>query len=168
MLEADAEGLLQKLSLSGVDLKYLKTALKNWCKTEPGVITAPQNREHFLALQELLGLADGEIVSSRGRKDKFWRLAWLEVSASRGLAIQSGQIASDLVNEEVVSLLEQDSNIVQSLVMHSGEEIEVTELLGLSGSMTAYPVFDVEPGYRAPESELRKSIGSAEVAKWRA
>lgn len=167
-LETDAEGFLQKLSLSGVDLKYPKTALKNWCKTEPGVITAPQSREHFISLQELLGLAGREITSPNGRKDRFWRRAWLEVSASRGLAIQSGQIASDLVNEQVVSLLEEDSDFVQHLVMHSGSPIDVTERLGLSGSMTAYPVVHVEPGYRAPETELRKLIDRAEVAKWRA
>lgn len=159
--------LLNSLRDEGVDLKSLDKLIPNWFSSGKGVIQAPQSRVHFEALMRVLGYENKSVAARNGRKVAFWRAAWHEVAESRGKAIQSGQLASDIVNDQIVSLLEQNVDVVEEALQRGTTRIDLTERTGLRGHLNVFEINGAEIGLMAPDTELRRVIPAERAAQWR-
>ena len=135
------------------------------------VIHAPQQRRHFELLIDVLEM-DAHAPQPEGERrtaGPWWRAAWREIAASRGLAIQFGVHEQEIIGEEVDRIVLMILPEVQEQV-ERGEPFRVAIPPGhsLEGSISFLPIREVEEGFRVPDSALKSMIHVSEAEKWRA
>ena len=165
------EGLLRRLRAAGITLRNLRECVVHWIQRASTVIHAPQRRRHFELLIDVLEMETREPQPTGGRKTAgpWWRAAWHEVAASRGLAIQFGLQEQEIIGEEVDRIVLTILPEVQQQV-ETGEPFRVAIPPGhsLQGSISFLPIREVEEGFCVPDSALKSLIHISEAEKWRA
>lgn len=164
-----AEGLERKLRAAGMTLRNLRGCVEHWIHPASSVIHAPQQRKHFQILIEVLEMeARTPRPGSTRSTAQWWESAWQEIAASRGLAIQFGMQENEIVDEEiegeVLAILPELRERAQA-----GEIFRITIPQGhsLEGSISFYPICDVETGFSVPESALKTLMPISGAEQWR-
>jgi hypothetical protein len=169
-LEWHAEGLLRQLQAAGIKLRNLRWCVEHWIQPASSVIRAPQSRKHFELLVDVLKMEScAPQPDSHGRRTSWWRAAWEEIAASRGLAIQFGMQEQEIIGDEI-------DRIVLSILPKVQEQaqegkpfrIAIPEGHSLSGSITFLRIHEVEDGFSVPESLLKTVIPVSKADEWRA
>jgi hypothetical protein len=165
------EGLLRKLRAAGIKLRNLGACVELWIQPASTVIHAPQQRRHFQILVDVL---DMETRAPRPSADSraagpWWRAAWQEIAASRGLAIQYGMQEQEIIDEELDRIVLTILPAIQELAT-KGEPFRIAIPPGhsLEGSISFLPIHEVEQGFRVPNSLLKSVVKLSEAEEWRA
>src|SRR5262249_27659323 len=98
----DPQGLLGRLRRAGIDLRLLKTAVYHWRRSPTTVIHAPQQKRHFQALINVLGIESD--ATSPGLRGAWWQYAWREIAHARGEAIQEGLHGQELIDGQLIEI----------------------------------------------------------------
>jgi hypothetical protein len=165
------DGLVTRLKITGVDLRRLRSRLNHWCRSASTVIPAPQQREHFRLLMDVLGL-EAEVRSS-GKQvitGKAWLYAWNEIARSRGEAIHSGMIEHEVIDQELMRFLRDRDTmaLLRKCNQLDSFSVELTGASELFGEVRFHKVLSVEGGFSAPEHELKQLVELELVDQWRA
>lgn len=164
--EAAPIAFIQKLEQNGLDLSELRSALRHWVRPTSTVIHAPQRREHFEIICRVLGLT--ELVNHRGKEMPLWRAAWSEITISRGEAIQAGMESSEKLESIVLDGLRKFNHTINQEIGDSSK-FNLHIPYGEEGGylpIILHKVLEVESGYRAPGSELRKILQLDYIQQW--
>ena len=165
---ADEAALIARLSAAGLKLVHLRAAVSHWCEAPTTVIHAPQQMKHFEILVRVLGLADAEVVLRKRKRVPWWQLAWDEVSRSRGEASQAGMQEREIVEEQLLSILQDLLPEVREMAVTAATfRLAIPPRFGVSGELLFFRVLAIEHGFRVPVAELRvvRELGSIE--QWR-
>lgn len=157
---------IQKLEQNGLDLSELRSALRHWVRPTSTVIHAPQRREHFEIICKVLGFT--QIVNHRGKEMPLWRAAWTEITISRGEAIQAGMENSEKLESIVLDGLRKFNDTI-NLEIGASSKFTLRIPYGEEGGylpVILHKVLEVESGYRAPDSELRKILQLDYIQQW--
>jgi hypothetical protein len=163
-------GLVIRLRHAGVNLLGLRSRLRHWCRSAGTVIPAPQQREHFRLLIDVLGVDEILASSTRhaaGRKG--WMYAWNEIARSRGEAIQTGMLEHGAIDQELVRVLCQSESLalLRSCAHSNSFVLDLTEQTGIVQQVRFHKVITTEVGYCVPEGQLKQVLEIDAVAQWR-
>lgn len=151
-----------------VALEHLGDRVQWWCRQATTVIHAPQQREHFRVLIEVLGIEEDRNHYPRPPGVAWWRLAWREIAHSRGEAIQAGLQGHGIINDQIVAILNGPHSDLLSRLSHDEDcEIDLPPDSGLSGFLQCWPVEDSDENYHVPESLLGAIIPLQDAFEWR-
>ena len=160
----DSEGLMRRLRDAGITLVHLRSCIEHWSGPSTRVIHAPRHRRHFETLLGVLDLA-GEPTGSR---IPWPRLAWREIGASRGEAIQLGMQEHEIIDEELERTLGHSLTEVDQNIRRGGSfRIELPTEGSIEGTVWFLEVLAIESGFRVPEALLRAIIPTARAEEWR-
>jgi len=161
----DPEDLIFRLKLRGLNLSWLRSALRNWCREPTTVIHAPQLRPHFKILIEVLE-RDSELERPAGmRNTPWWEQAWVEIARSRGEAIQAGFQEQDAFIQAVIADLNEVRAEIGQLVHHGTGFVHY--LPGSDVKLRFEPVISIESGFLVPDKMLRRVVELREAEQWR-
>ena len=165
-INADEDGLVRRLRTEGIDLEHLNNRLKSWLRPAGTVIHGPQTKRHFRILLRVLGL--DELTNGRPLVEPFWKGAWKEISRSRGVAIQTGVLGHELVEEQLIATLgELLPDIRDQAGSHESFELALPTTSGLQGVVLLHPVFAIEDGFNAPENQIGVIQELSTIEQWR-
>ena len=163
----DADGLVKRLRDAGIRLSGLKFRIDDWRKAPSSVIRAPQQRDHFRILIDVLGVDFGASEPVRGSRHAWWEYAWDEIRRSRGEAIKSGFEDQKAAEEDFRSMLD---GLVHEIEANLGKqifELPIPPENHLKGKVSFYKVLAVEDGFEVPQAQLSKLHELDEVEEWR-
>jgi hypothetical protein len=167
----DVDSLVKRLKQAGIDLLRLRSRLDHWCKAVNTVIPAPQQREHFRILTEVLDFESRASSSSNPlRSGKSWLYAWNEIARSRGEAIQTGMSEHEAVDQELERILRERSTLmlVRGCTHLHSFVVKLEAHSALVGEVRFHKVQLTESGYSVPEGQLKQIIELDVVDQWRA
>lgn len=164
----EPEKLLQHLKEKGLELLYMRTAIRNWCEPPSSVIHAPQRSEHFRILWEVLDVESESIQVEKTNSIPIWAMAWKEIRRSRGEAIQTGYHEHEIVEEHLIEILE---NLLPEIKQHAsrgiGFRITLPVEFGIQGECYFYRVQGIEEHFTVPESEFKIIRELSLIDQWR-
>ena len=164
----DQASLLKKLTAAGIDLSSLHSCVAHWCKDPTTVITAPQQRQHFRMLIEVLGEDFRAVPISARHRRRPWEYAWHEVAMSRVKAIQAGMQEHELVDEELVKVLrDRLPDLASAARALDTFRLELSDGGSLSGAVTFFRVLGLDSGFLAPDTAFRRLMTGSEANAWR-
>lgn len=164
----DAAGLVTRLRDAGLSLVHLRAAISHWCEPPTTVIHAPQQMKHFEILIRALGLGIEAGVQRRQASRPWWRLAWAEISRSRGEAIQAGVLEQELVEEQVRGILRNMlPQIQERAALNVGFRLDLPAVSGVIGTLLFFRVSAIDRGFHAPEAELKVVHELETIDQWR-
>ncbi len=164
-------GLLRNLRAAGITLRDLDNCLDHWMQPPTSVIHAPQERQHFRMLIEVLEMEAREPPppDASGRSGWWWQAAWREVARSRGTAIQFGMQEQELIDGELERVLLCILPEMRSLANERESfVIQIPADQSLSGAIAFLRVIAKDDGFCAPDSCLKTIFPIAVVEEWRA
>lgn len=165
-MNADEDGLVRRLRTEGIDLEHLNSRLKRWLRPVGTVIHGPQTKSHFRILSRVLGL--DESTSEPSPSEPFWKRAWKEISRSRGVAIQTGVLGHELVEEQLIGVLRGLLPDIRDLVgSHESFELVLPPTSCLQGLVVFHPVLGIEDGFNAPENQIGVIQELSTIEQWR-
>jgi hypothetical protein len=163
----DPDSLVDKLRRAGISLASLHSCIQNWCRDPTTVIHAPMQRDHFKILIETLEV---DFEDQEHRLNKWWEYAWDEVRRSRGLAIQNGQDAQQVVDQLLLVGLGMRHQELSTLSSTDKFTISIPpniEGVTMDGQYRCFRIKSIEGGYRAPDRELRLLSELSRIDTWR-
>ncbi|MBV6494954.1 MAG: hypothetical protein DYH05_03960 [Acidobacteria bacterium ACB1] len=164
-INADEDGLVRRLRTEGLNLEHLDGRVKSWLRPAGTVIHGPQTRGHFRILLRVLGLDETAGVSP---SEPFWKSAWKEISRSRGMAIQTGVLGHELVEEQLIAVLQGLLPDIRDRVgLHESFELVLPPSSGLQGVVLFHPVLGSEDGFNAPENQIGVIQELSTIEQWR-
>jgi hypothetical protein len=164
----DQAGLLKKLSAAGIDLVSLPSCVVHWCKDPTTVIPAPQQRQHFRMLIDVLREDFRTVPNSARHRRPPWEYAWHEIAMSRVKAIQAGLQEQALVDEELITVLQgRLPDLISAARTHDTFRVELPEGDSLSGAVTFFRVLGLDSGFLAPDTAFRRLMTGTEANAWR-
>lgn len=167
----DSMAFCRKLRSAGISLDGLHSAVKHWAKPPTTVIHAPQKKKHFEILVSELDI-ERKLGKELGKPSwgAWWKRAWSEIAASRGVAIQAGVQGHEEQDEELLKTLDAMLPEILEHALADGDSffMVIPDHFELSGLLFFDRIISIEQGYKAPDNELRviHEIGSFE--QWRA
>ena len=162
------EDLLTRLREGGIELRNLRSCVRQWCRPPSTVIHAPQQRRHFQVLVGVLGIDHEASESSRALRRQWWEYAWNEIARARGEAIQTGMQEHEIIDEELFVILNESlPEIRNQAKMRSVFEVPIPADKPLQGEVRFYKVRSVEEGFLAPEPLLKVITDLDTVEQWR-
>lgn len=160
--------LLKRLREGGIELNYLRSRVREWCRPASTVIHAPQQMRHFEILIKVLGIKHDPAVSSRGLSRPWWEYAWSEIARARGEAIQTGMQEHEIVDEQLFAILNDLLPEIQSSAqMQAVFQIEIPADKPLEGAVRFYKVRSIEEGFLVPDTILKTICDLNTIEQWR-
>jgi hypothetical protein len=161
--------LLQQLREGGIELRNLRSCVRQWCRPASTVIHAPQQRRHFEVLIRVLGVDhDPAAGSSRTLRRPWWEYAWSEIGRTRGEAIQTGMQEHEILYEELFAILHDLlTEIRRCAQAQEFFQVEIPADRPLSGAVRFYQVRSVEEGFLAPDIMLKVICDLDTIEQWR-
>ena len=166
-LRINPDGICLLLQNRGVRLLHLRSCVEYWSMPPRAVIHAPQRARDFEILIDILGLDFPQNQKPKPQAP-WWRHAWEEICRTRGVAIQTGQQKSELIDEELFEILksllpeirtEADSKDAFSLLIPAERSIR--------GIFRFSKVALVEEGFLVPDSALKIISELTTIEQWR-
>lgn len=162
----DPSAFVRKLRAAGVNLQLLHSAVRHWSRPPTRVIHAPQQRQHFEALIQVLGI-DHEGVA-RSSRAPWWQYAWREIASSRGEAIQTGMQGQELAEEELRRILVRSLPALKIAAQTADSfNFDIPTGWTLSGRLKFHRVHAIEEGFQVPSQDLRTITELSMVEQWR-
>ncbi len=164
----DEEGFCENLFDCGIELLWLHSRVKDWCKPPTTVIPAPKKVEHFKILINALSLKVEQNIVNQKHQTPWWQHAWREIRRSRGEAISEGRFGHEIVEEKIDAML----NVLRAEIsgkckIENDFSIEILPSEELQGRFRFCKIISVEAGFRAPEAALRTINDLREFEQWR-
>lgn len=166
-VETEPIRLEQQLRERGVQRNDMWDRMQEWRTVNRSVITAPKTRSDFDVLLRLLEPWGKDATMTPVTVQRWIDEAWKEVQASRSVAINTGVVEHELIDEELLRILEarvdrqrlgQNQAIPYRLLMEPSSP--------LAGHVDLYPVSAIDHGYSCPISKLRQICTLEEAAEW--
>jgi hypothetical protein len=166
--EANSVKLVGLLQSHGIHLQELRSRILHWCKSATTVIHAPQQKEHFKILVQVLGI-EFDTASHRGvRRSPWWMYAWDEVRRARGEAINFGVNEQQNEDDELFEIVRaMEPQLRAPTETQSMFELDIPAGYSLGGCIRFYKVLLIEEGFLVPSSELKSIRNLDEINKWR-
>lgn len=164
-------GLIRNLQAAGITLRNLDACVDHWVQPPSSVIHSPQQRRHFRILIDVLEMEAREEPPAgiKPTAGWWWRAAWREIAASRGVAIQVGMQEQEIIGEELDRILFSILPDVRGRALDGGTfRITIPTGHSLTGSISFLPVRATEEGFCAPESCLKILSSTSAAEEWRA
>jgi hypothetical protein len=161
--------LLGRLREGGIELRNLRSCVRQWCKPASTVIHAPQQRRHFETLIRVLGIDhDAATPTSHMLRRPWWEYAWSEIGHARGEAIQSGLQEHEIIDEQLFLILRDLlPDIRRGLETQDFFQIELPNDKPLRGAVRFYRVRSIEEGFLVPDTLLKVICDLDTVEQWR-
>jgi hypothetical protein len=160
--------LLQRLRAAGIQLRNLRSCVRQWCRPPSTVIHAPQQRRHFEIVVRVLGIDHDPATGARTLRRPWWEYAWAEIGHTRGEAIQTGIQEHEIVDEQLFAIL---NEMLPEIRRHVEAEaiflIEIAPGRALSGAVRFYKVRSIEAGFLAPDTTLKEICDLDTIEQWR-
>jgi hypothetical protein len=157
----DRRALVQRLRGAGIGLAGLDHLVEHWARPPTTVIHAPQMVRHFMILMHVLSEFNGALS-----KD-LWKAAWLEVSRSRGEAIQAGVQEQERLHEKCLASLHAVRDSVSSGIAGGNDfNMPVPSGFRMTGTFIFMRIAGLEDGCRAPDRELRLVSDIDSLRRW--
>ncbi len=162
--------LLRRLREGCIELRNLRSCVRQWCRPASTVIHAPQQRRHFETLISALGIDhDSTVPTSRALRRPWWEYAWNEIGHTRGEAIQSGLQEHEIIDEQLFLILRDLlPEIRRGTEMQDLFQIEIPHDRPLQGAVRFYKVRSIEEGFLVPDTLLRVICDVDTIEQWRA
>jgi hypothetical protein len=161
------DAICRILSNKGVSLRCLPACVESWCKSSTTVIHAPQQRQHFKILIDVLALDE---VGENGQlaSPPWWQKAWNEIRISRGEAIQAGVQGHVVIEQRLIDLLNDLLPEIQRKAAEgAGFRIPIPVGRDLSGGFVFHRVLSTEDGFEVPDTELKVVRELNSINRWR-
>jgi len=162
---------ISRLKSAGIDLGGLSNALRHWARTPTTVIHAPQRRIHFKVLIRELPIDHAQLEKNGNAGGlAWWKKAWAEIAASRGVAIRAGVEGHGTIEEALLLALRNMLPTILNGVLKHGDsfQLEVPGVDGLNRDVFLDRVVCIESGFNAPDTELRIEQDLGVFEQWRA
>jgi hypothetical protein len=161
--------LLRRLKEDGIELKNLRSCVRQWCRPASTVIHAPQQRRHFETLIRVLAIDhDASGSSSRALRRPWWEYAWSEIGHARGEAIQSGMQEHEIIDEQLFAILhDRLPEIQRNAQMQDVFQVEIPSDKPLKGAVRFYRVLSIEEGFLVPDTILKMICDLDTIEQWR-
>ena len=160
--------LLIWLRAAGIELRNLRSCVRQWCRPPSTVIHAPQQRRHFENLVRVLGIDHDATANARIRRRPWWEYAWSEIGHARGEAIQTGIQEHEIVDEQLFAIL---NELLPEIRGRAGTEdifqIEIPPGKSLTGAVRFYKVRSIEDGFLVPDTIIKVICDLATIEQWR-
>jgi len=164
-LHANADGFCRLLRNEGVNLSSLRQCVRNWAKPTSTVIHAPHHKVHFQVLIQLLV----ENASTDVHGVPWWQTAWNEVRRSRGDAIKEGFLESEIVQEQLITLLRGlVPQIREQALSRPHFRLAIPSGHEAKGEFLFLKVASIEEGFTVPQDELNNPLALSVIDQWRA
>ncbi len=151
----------------GVSLLCLPACVEAWCKSSTTVIHAPQQRQHFRILIDVLAIDEATDQGALGGIP-WWQKAWNEIRISRGEAIQAGVQGHGAVEQQEVDILNGLlPEIQRRAATGAGFRIPIPQGQDLRGGFVFHRVVSTEGGFEAPDNELKVVRELNTIDRWR-
>jgi hypothetical protein len=160
--------LIRRLRAGGIELRNLRSCVRQWCRPPSTVIHAPQQRRHFEILIRVLGIQREPPFSSGGGTRPWWEYGWSEIGATRGEAIQTGMQEHEIIDEQLFSMLR---TLLPSIRMNSHRQSVFEVVLptdgALPGTVRFYKIRSIEEGFLVPDTLLKTICDLDTIEQWR-
>jgi hypothetical protein len=161
--------LVRRLRVAGIELRNLRSCVKQWCRAPSTVIHAPQQRRHFEILVRVLGIDNDSSPATRTLHRPWWECAWSEIGHARGEAIQTGIQEHEIVDEQLFVIL---NDLLPEIRARAAAEaifeLEIPHGRDLTGAVRFYKVRSIEDGFVVPDTMLKVICDLDTVEQWRA
>jgi hypothetical protein len=162
------DDLLQRLRATGIELRNLRSCVRQWCRPPSTVIHAPQQRRHFEMLIRVLRIDYDAPPAARTLRRPWWEYAWAEIGHARGEAIQTGMQEHEIIDEQLFAIL----NELLPVIRRRAEtedifEIEIPANRPLTGAARFYRVRSIEEGFLVPDTILKVISDLDTIEQWR-
>jgi hypothetical protein len=162
------DDLVRRLRAAGIELRNLRSCVKQWCRPPSTVIHAPQQRRHFEMLVRVLGIDHDSVPTPRTMRRPWWEYAWSEIGHARGEAIQTGIQEHEIVDEQLFAILNDLlPDIRRRAAAEAIFELEIPPGRDLSGAVRFYKVRAIEDGFLVPDTMLKEICDLDTVEQWR-
>jgi hypothetical protein len=161
------DDLMRRLRAAGIELRNLRSCVRQWCRPPSTVIHAPQQRRHFELLVHELGIDHDAETTPRIVRRPWWEYAWSEIGLTRGEAIQTGLQEHEIIDEQLFAIL---NDLLPEIRRHGAEpifEVEIPDGRDLTGSVRFYKVRSIEDGFLVPDTMLKVICDLDTVEQWR-
>jgi hypothetical protein len=159
--------LVRRLQTAGIELRNLRSCVRQWCRPPSTVIHAPQQRRHFEMLVRVLGI-DHDVSTARTLRRPWWEYAWAEIGHARGEAIQTGIQEHEIVDEQLFVILKDLlSEIRRRAAAEPIFELALPDERALTGVVRFYKVRSIEDGFLVPDTMLKVICDLDTVEQWR-
>ena len=162
------DDLLRRLREGGIELRNLRSCVRQWCKQPSTVIHAPQQRRHFEILIGVLEIDHDPHEKSQILRHPWWEYAWNEIARARGEAIQTGMQEHEIVDEQLFVLLNELLPEIRTQAQtQSLFQVQIPTDKSLQGEVRFYKVRSIEEGFLAPDTILKVITDLDTVEQWR-
>jgi hypothetical protein len=162
------DDLVQRLQTAGIELRNLRSCVRQWCRPPSTVIHAPQQRRHFEMLVQVLGIDHDSAPASRTPRRPWWEYAWSEIGRARGEAIQTGIQEHEIVDDQLFAIL---NDLLPEIRRRAAGraifELEIPGGRGLAGAVRFYKIRSIEDGFLVPDTMLKVICDLDTVEQWR-
>lgn len=160
--------LVRRLRAVGIELRNLRSCVRQWCRAPSTVIHAPQQRRHFEMLVRVLGIDHDSAPAARTLRRPWWEYAWSEIGHTRGEAIQTGIQEHEIVDEQLFVILNDLlPEIRRRAAAEAIFELEIPDGRDLAGAVRFYKVRSIEDGFLVPDTMLKVICDLDTVEQWR-
>jgi len=139
--------------------KRLKSLNLNWGWSLPNdsVIHAPQRKEHFfILLNGLKNELSSRFSIAELEFTKWCKLAWSEISRSRGRANLHGKVKKEIFDESLISVLSsRKDEINDKCALGQMFRLRITSQ-EIKGILSFYPIIATESNFLVPENKLEE------------
>jgi hypothetical protein len=160
--------LVRRLRAAGIELRNLRSCVRQWCRPPSTVIHAPQQPRHFEMLVGVLGIDHDSAPAARAMRRPWWEYAWSEIGHTRGEAIQTGIQEHEIVDEQLFVILKDLlPEIRRRVAADAIFELQIPDGRDLSGAVRFYKVRSMEEGFLVPDTMLKIICDLDTVEQWR-
>ena len=160
--------LMKGLRFAGIELRDLRSCIRQWCRPPSTVIHAPQQRRHFEILVRVLGIDHNFAAPGGTIRHPWWEYAWREIGHARGDAIQTGMQEHEIVDEQLFLVL---NDLLPEIRRRAAAEpifeLEIPPGGGLTGAVRFWRVRSIEDGFLVPDTMLKVICDLDTVEQWR-
>lgn len=162
------DDLLRRLREGGIELRNLRSCVRQWCRQPSTVIHAPQQRRHFEILIGALDIDHDTLAGSPALRRPWWEYAWNEIARARGEAIQTGMQEHEIVDEQLFVLLNELLTQIRRLAQtETIFQVDILPDKPLQGAVRFYKVRSVEEGFLVPDTILKVITDLDTIEQWR-
>jgi hypothetical protein len=163
------DAFVRRLREAGIELRHLRSCVRQWCRPPSTVIHAPQQRRHFEILARVLGTDHDVVTPARTVPRPWWEYAWSEIARARGEAIQTGIQGHEIVDEQLFAILNGLlPEIRRRAAVEPIFELQIPAGKDLTGAVRFYKVRSIEDGFLVPDTMVKVICALDTVEQWRA
>jgi len=168
-LQYTPNDLMRRLREGGIELRNLRSCIRQWSRPPSTVIHAPQLRRHFEILINALKIEEDINKSESSHlKRPWWEYAWDEIGSARGEAIQTGKQEHEIIDEQLFAIL---GDLLPEIKDHARNEtifvLQIPPDKPLQGAVQFYRVLSIEEGFLAPDTFLKVIADLDAIEQWR-